>query len=101
MRGWKPRGPLEKPGARPGQGEKALPALRTESLRLREGYVMGATFQIVHGKFDGRLVKGIKCLVCGRTSWNQNDVKNEYCGGCHQYHDIMSKAGWRWERMRE
>ena len=34
---------------------------------------------------------GIKCLVCGRTSWNENDVKNRYCGNCHQYHDIMER----------
>ncbi len=48
------------------------------------------TFHVVHGKFDGRLHRGIRCLVCRRTSWNRNDVKNEYCGGCHQYHSIMA-----------
>ena len=48
------------------------------------------TFQSVHGKFDGRLEKGINCLICGRTSWNQNDVREKYCGNCHQYHDVMS-----------
>lgn len=48
------------------------------------------TFHIVHGKFDGRFARGIKCLVCGRTSWNRNDVKHEYCGGCHRHHSIMA-----------
>lgn len=50
---------------------------------------MTKTFRIVHGKFDGRLEKGIKCLRCGRTSWNQNDVEKKYCGSCHQFHDVM------------
>ena len=35
--------------------------------------------------------EGLKCLVCERTSWDKNDVKNRYCGNCHQYHDIMEK----------
>jgi len=50
---------------------------------------MTKTFRIAHGKFDGRLEKGIKCLRCGRTSWNQNDVEKKYCGSCHQFHDVM------------
>jgi len=45
------------------------------------------TFEIV----KGRTQNGIKCLVCGMTSWNRNDVKNEYCGNCHQYHNIMGR----------
>jgi len=45
------------------------------------------TFEIV----KGRTQNGIKCLICGMTSWNRNDVKNEYCGNCHQYHDIMGR----------
>ena len=34
---------------------------------------------------------GIKCLICGRTSWNKNDVEQRYCGNCHQYHDVTAK----------
>ncbi len=62
---------------------------------------MAITFQIVHGKFAGRLERGIKCLICDRVSWNQNDVKEKYCGACHQYHDVMGKEGWRMQRIRE
>ena len=29
----------------------------------------------------------IHCLVCGRTSYNINDVKNRYCGCCSVFHD--------------
>jgi len=38
--------------------------------------------------------EGLKCLVCERTSWDKNDVKNRYCGNCHQYHD-MGEIGLR------
>lgn len=31
---------------------------------------------------------GIRCLVCGRTSWNPNDVRARYCGSCHAFHPI-------------
>lgn len=30
---------------------------------------------------------GITCLTCLRTSYNQNDIKNLYCGHCHKFHD--------------
>jgi len=36
-------------------------------------------------------LKGIKCLVCGLTSWNINDVEQKYCGNCHQFHDILQQ----------
>jgi hypothetical protein len=25
------------------------------------------------------------CLDCGRTSYNPNDIANQYCGNCHEY----------------
>jgi len=25
------------------------------------------------------------CPRCGRTSWNPNDVREGYCGGCHDW----------------
>ena len=31
----------------------------------------------------------ITCPRCGRTSWNENDVRERYCGACHQFHDFM------------
>lgn len=30
---------------------------------------------------------GIKCLECGRISYNQNDVKFLYCGYCNKFHN--------------
>ena len=34
---------------------------------------------------DGR---SIKCLDCGMTSFNPNDVRWRYCGNCHEFHEI-------------
>lgn len=50
------------------------------------------TFELVPGhaprtaKGDGAII-GIRCLLCGRTSWNPNDVDELYCGHCHRFHD--------------
>lgn len=33
---------------------------------------------------------GIKCLRCGHTSYNLNDIKEKYCGYCHQFHQTGS-----------
>ena len=32
----------------------------------------------------------ITCLQCNRTSYNQNDVREKYCGQCHQWHERQS-----------
>lgn len=37
--------------------------------------------------------KSITCPQCGRTSHNPNDVREKYCGNCHQYHDTMRPLG--------
>jgi len=42
--------------------------------------VLGPSYVLVDGG------KAIKCLVCGRTSYNPNDVVNLYCGHCHTFH---------------
>ncbi|MGF6641803.1 ribosomal protein L37E [Paraburkholderia sp. MM6662-R1] len=31
--------------------------------------------------------RAIRCLRCGMTSWNLNDVKYRYCGKCKVFHD--------------
>lgn len=31
--------------------------------------------------------RGIKCLRCGRISWNRNDVRFLYCGYCKVFHE--------------
>lgn len=36
--------------------------------------------------------RAIRCLVCGRTSWNLNDVAQLYCGYCKRFHADMAGA---------
>ena len=31
--------------------------------------------------------QSITCLTCGKASYNQNDIKNLYCGYCHKFHE--------------
>ena len=49
------------------------------------------TFELVKGLSRPFATEGIKCLICGRTSWNKNDVEQRYCGNCHQFHDVMGE----------
>jgi hypothetical protein len=37
--------------------------------------------------------EGIRCLVCKRTSYNPEDVKNLYCGHCKRFHADMERDG--------
>jgi len=36
---------------------------------------------------------GIKCLLCGQTSFHPQDVKQKYCDNCHQFHDLVQFFG--------
>ena len=31
----------------------------------------------------------ITCPQCGLTSYNSNDVREQYCPNCHAFHDTM------------
>lgn len=31
----------------------------------------------------------ITCLVCGMTSYNNNDIAYLFCGNCKEYHNIL------------
>lgn len=34
----------------------------------------------------------IACRLCGMQSFHPEDVRQRYCGCCHQFHDIMEVA---------
>lgn len=38
---------------------------------------------------------GIRCDVCGLTSWNPMDVAERYCANCHIFHEAGRGAGER------
>ena len=46
--------------------------------RIRDPEV---TYEIVEGGL------AIRCLCCGMTSYNPNDIKFRYCGRCGIYHE--------------
>lgn len=59
---------------------------------------------------DNKGRRGIKCLVCGGTSWNRHDVENQFCGFCRpngRFHESAAAApdrrdwvyAWRDERL--
>ena len=49
-----------------------------------------------HGGEEGRVaaaaLPSITCPRCGRTSYNRNDVRERYCGACHEFHETMPEA---------
>lgn len=47
----------------------------------QDGHVTEAEFRAA---FDGPPPEFI-CPHCGMASWNPNDGKNGYCGGCHHW----------------
>jgi len=38
------------------------------------------------------VIESVTCPVCGKTSFNPNDVRERYCGNCHMFHDDMWKC---------
>ncbi len=57
-------------------------------LILTDPDTLTKTYEIVASP-DGERA-GIKCLDCGLTSWNSNDVREKYCGNCHEFHSIKA-----------
>jgi hypothetical protein len=45
------------------------------------------TYELVTTPVGTVAYPGIKCLRCGRTSHNPNDIAQKYCGHCHRFHD--------------
>ena len=35
--------------------------------------------------------EAIQCLICGSISYNPGDIKNRYCGHCHEFHDELAR----------
>jgi hypothetical protein len=38
--------------------------------------------------------QGIRCLSCGLTSYNANDIREKYCGNCHAFGSILDNAAY-------
>jgi ribosomal protein L37E len=37
-------------------------------------------------QYDTAPAAFIRCLICGRESFNPNDIDQKYCGYCHVFH---------------
>lgn len=44
------------------------------------------------------MTESITCPVCGRTSYNPNDVREGYCGHCHAWTGTLREQD---QRARE
>lgn len=38
----------------------------------------------------------IKCLRCGLTSYNANDIHHRFCGRCKHFHDDLWPPARKW-----
>lgn len=47
----------------------------------------GNGYDLVINQETGRLVLGIRCHTCERTSYHPKDVRERYCGACKRFHD--------------
>lgn len=34
-------------------------------------------------------IESITCPICNKTSYHPEDIKNKYCGFCHEWHENM------------
>jgi hypothetical protein len=59
---------------------------RSESAIQRRSESVGSAPLGVDVAFETETLRGIRCLRCGRTSWNRSDVEERYCGFCNLYH---------------
>jgi hypothetical protein len=57
-------------------GDKVAPSLKK---------LAGPENELTYLLSDDR--RSIKCLKCGRTSYNKNDIRNLFCGLCG-YHEL-------------
>ena len=59
---------------------------------------LGCTFTIVgevrrRGEPKEWVERGIRCSVCGMTSWSQGDIQNRWCHKCQKFHRRADQEG--------
>ena len=45
-------------------------------------------------------VPSFVCPICGRESWNLNDVREKWCGACHGATGHPTPPGLRWAMLQ-
>ena len=65
-----------------------------DSLPRREAVKKGKTYFLDTACSKLGFMPKITCLVCNKTSYHPQDVKNKYCGNCHIFHEeIINELG--------
>lgn len=59
-----------------------------DSVRRAQAFV-ALTMPDVRPRSTETIPLFIQCPNCGRQSYNENDIREKYCGECHQYHADM------------
>lgn len=54
--------------------------------KRKQAKIQKPTYEIITDKDTGS--KGITCLDCGLTSYNEHDIEQKYCGNCHEFHEL-------------
>lgn len=47
----------------------------------------GLGYDLVVAREGARLVLGIRCHACQRTSFHPKDISERYCGACKVFHE--------------
>ena len=47
----------------------------------------GIGYDLIAKEERSRVVLGIRCHTCGRTSFHPKDITERYCGRCHVFHE--------------
>ncbi len=51
-----------------------------------------STYRLVITESGALVYPGIQCLICGKISYNKNDIEQRYCGHCHRFHDRIPES---------
>jgi hypothetical protein len=62
----------------------------TVRLLLPTAHAYAEAYAQLHGPTPGN--PSITCPTCARVSYNPTDIRERYCGFCHQFHDQMKAA---------
>lgn len=79
----------------PEGAEPAFLKLLAEKLREAKVSRVERTYEIGSSRGDAFIL----CHVCGKKSFNPNDIASLYCGNCHEFHDREATTGDRTDRV--
>lgn len=73
--------PVERGEALPDELKESKSVLKRVAIQKGESMPQDLSYEVAEDK------SWIKCLNCGKTSYNTMDVEHLYCGHCHRFHN--------------